>query len=271
MGRGGCVVRAELVYDKACPNVESARTQLLRAFAKSGVSPRWHEWDTAAPETPDHARGYGSPTILVDGRDVSGEAPGRTGANCCRIYAHGEEASSGVPALADIVRALSQGQGTPGKVGGGGRWQFNGALIPAIGVALLPKLTCPACWPAYAGLLGSLGIGFFDYTPYLLPLTAGFLLIAIAGLAYRARARRGYRPLMLGLAGSAILSAGKFGYDSNAAMYVGIAVLVAASVWNTWPPSRGRVPGRAGQAAECDAACHRNGLNGGAHGKEATD
>jgi hypothetical protein len=27
------------------------------------------------------------------------------------------------------------------------------ALLPAILLALLPKLACPACWPAYVGLL----------------------------------------------------------------------------------------------------------------------
>lgn len=26
------------------------------------------------------------------------------------------------------------------------------AALPGIGVSLLPKLMCPACWPAYAGL-----------------------------------------------------------------------------------------------------------------------
>ena len=42
------------------------------------------------------------------------------------------------------------------------------ALLPAIGAALLPKLTCPACWPAYAAVLSALGVSFVDYTPYLL-------------------------------------------------------------------------------------------------------
>ena len=108
-------------------------------------------------------------------------------------------------------------------------------MLPAVGAAFLPKLTCPACWPAYAGMLSALGIGFFDYTPYLLPLTAVFVLIAVCALAYRAKQRRGYKPFLLGLAAGATLLAGKFHFDSDAAMYAGLAVLVLASLWNTWP------------------------------------
>jgi hypothetical protein len=108
-------------------------------------------------------------------------------------------------------------------------------IIPAIGVALLPKLACPACWPAYAGLLSALGLGFLISAQYLLPLTGFFLALAVATLAWRARARRGYGPMWLGVAASAAVMIGKFLLDSNVAMYAGIGLLVAASVWNCWP------------------------------------
>lgn len=260
-------MRVELIYDRSCPNVESARAQLLRGFAVAGFAPHWHEWDSAAADSPGHARGYGSPTILVDGRDVSGDVPVQTGGNCCRIYAHGER-DVGVPALADIVQALKSAPGAPPKARGSARWSFNSALLPAIGLSLLPKLTCPACWPAYAGLLSSVGVGFFDYTPYLLPLTAGFLLVAIAGLAWRARARRGYRPLLLGLAGSVVLLAGKFAYDSDTAMYAGIAVLVAASLWNTWP--RARTIDAHGRENDCENGCGKTEWTGDDYDREKT-
>jgi hypothetical protein len=111
----------------------------------------------------------------------------------------------------------------------------NAAMLPAIGVALLPKLVCPACWPAYAGLLGSLGVGFIDYTPYLLPLTIGFLVIALGALIFRAKQRRGYHPFYLGLSASITLLVGKFYFDSDITMYAGLALLVGASLWNSWP------------------------------------
>jgi len=34
----------ELVYAGDCPNVADARAQLLRAFAKAKIEPRWKEW-----------------------------------------------------------------------------------------------------------------------------------------------------------------------------------------------------------------------------------
>src|SRR5260370_27513328 len=56
-----------------------------------------------------------------------------------------------------------------------GSSQKQGLLaFPGIGVSLLPKLMCPACWPAYAAVLSSVGLGFLISTTYLLPLTALF-------------------------------------------------------------------------------------------------
>ena len=40
---------------------------------------------------------------------------------------------------------------------------------------------------------------------------------------------------MIGLVASAVVLIGKFNFESDAAMYIGLAVLVAASLWNSWP------------------------------------
>lgn len=230
-------MQIELVYEKTCPNIEAARTQLLRAFSEAGITPRWQEWEVSTPEAPAHVHGYGSPTILVNGRDVSGVmAEGDD--YCCRVYSHGEHANKGVPAVDDILDALKSLQQVPTVKHNTSRWRLNGAMLPTVGAAFLPKLACPACWPAYVGLFSSLGISFFDYTPFLLPLTAVFLLIAVAALAYRARQRRGYKPFLMGLLAGTILLIGKFHFDSDAAMYTGLSLLVAASLWNTWPRSQ---------------------------------
>jgi mercuric ion transport protein len=104
----------------------------------------------------------------------------------------------------------------------------------ASGVAALPVLTCPACLPLYAGLLSTLGLGFIDYTPFLLPVTAVLLVIALAPLAWKARQRWGYKPLLIGMLGAVMILAGKFEFDNQALYYAGIAVLLAASIWNIW-------------------------------------
>lgn len=116
------------------------------------------------------------------------------------------------------------------------RTQKQGLLaLPGIGVAMLPKLACPVCWPAYAGLLSSIGLGFLISAAYLLPLTIAFLTLTLATLAYRAKARRGFGPFLLGLFAAIGILLGKFLWESNAPIYSAVAILVVACMWNTWP------------------------------------
>src|SRR5437016_11219090 len=86
--------------------------------------------------------------------------------------------------------------------------------FPGIGVALLPKLACPLCWPAYAGVLSSLGLGFLISATYLLPITIAFLILTLTAFVFRAKQRRGYFPFGLGLIGSAATVIGKFSLGS---------------------------------------------------------
>ena len=119
-----------------------------------------------------------------------------------------------------------------------GRWRSFLAMAPGIGVSLLPVGLCPACWPAYAGLLSSLGLGFLGERTYLLPFTILFLIAAVCALYYRARTRWGYGPFVAGLIASVTLYVGKFVLHSNPMLYVGVALLVGASLWNVWPERR---------------------------------
>ena len=107
--------------------------------------------------------------------------------------------------------------------------------LPSVGFSILPKLACPACWPAYAGLLSSVGLGFLISTAYLLPLTAAFLFLAVAALAFRANKRRGYGPFVLGVVGGSAVLLGKFAWESKPTMYIALGLLVVASLWNAWP------------------------------------
>lgn len=117
----------------------------------------------------------------------------------------------------------------------GRTWKQNLVALPGAGVSLLPKLACPLCWPAYAGLLSSAGLGFLISTKYLLPLTIAFLGIALGALAFRAKNRHGYGPFVLGLIAAIGVLVGKFVWDSNSALYGSVALLVVASLWNAWP------------------------------------
>jgi mercuric ion transport protein len=121
-------------------------------------------------------------------------------------------------------------------------WSQAAAMFPGIGVSLLPKLACPACWPAYAGLLSSVGLGFLISTTYLLPLTSAFLLLALSAMAIKAKTRRGYGPLVLGVLASVGVVAGKFVWESGPLMYGAVGLLVVASAWNAWPRRRLSAP-----------------------------
>jgi mercuric ion transport protein len=109
------------------------------------------------------------------------------------------------------------------------------AVVPGVLAALLPRVTCPACWPAYAGFLGAAGLPILMDIRWLLPLTGASLVVAIGALGHGARGRRGYAPLLVGLAAAALVLIGKFVMNSNPATYLGTALLVCASVWNAWP------------------------------------
>jgi mercuric ion transport protein len=248
--------RIEFIYELNCPNVADARAQLRLALEQTGLPVHWQEWEHNDPNSPAYARRYGSPSILVDGEDVAGEPvaeklllrfrhfrhPWRsseavqrsaeTAAPSCRIYTNAQGRNRGVPDAALIRTALEKHMQSSKSSLPAGRIQLAG-LLPAVGAALLPKLTCPACWPAYAALLSALGVGFIDYSPYLLPLTLVFLAVTLAILAWRPR--RGYAPLALGLFASGIMLIGRFFFNSDIATYAGVALLVGASTWNAWP------------------------------------
>jgi hypothetical protein len=102
-------------------------------------------------------------------------------------------------------------------------------IAASAGIGLLPKLTCPLCWPAYSAVLGALGVGFIDYTPFLLPLTSLFVAVTLAALAWTSRARRSVWPLATGAPAGAALLMGKFAFDSEAIVYAAVGLFVAAA------------------------------------------
>jgi mercuric ion transport protein len=89
----------DLIYFDGCPNAGAAR-QTLSALLPDGS---WREWVLSSAATPERFRRYGSPTVLVDGRDVTGEGEG-AGALACR--------ADGAPSREIIQAALRTHPGT---------------------------------------------------------------------------------------------------------------------------------------------------------------
>ena len=92
------IPRIELVYFEGCPNASQARANLREAVEASGRALTWSEWDLMEESTPAGFRRFGSPTVLVNGADVTGENVG-TAAMACRV--------DGVPSVATITARIS--------------------------------------------------------------------------------------------------------------------------------------------------------------------
>lgn len=87
----------ELIYFRDCLHVDRARSNLHAALTDSGIHDPVHEWDRDDPAAPAYVRGYASPTVLVNGRDVSDD-PISSGAPSCRL--------AGAPTAEAIRRAI---------------------------------------------------------------------------------------------------------------------------------------------------------------------
>jgi hypothetical protein len=89
----------QLLYFPDCPNVDAARDALREALALENRAVAVEEVDVSRSDAPGWTKGWGSPTVLIDGVDVAGEA--RSGeAMCCRIY------KTGAPSIAQLREAI---------------------------------------------------------------------------------------------------------------------------------------------------------------------
>ena len=223
-----------LLYDPDCPNVELARENIRQALAKLSLATNWKEVNISEPQTPKQLKVSGSPTVLVNGADVS-DTPADGKVACCRLYNSEDGQLARAPSIDAVVHAIKavrEKRSTRRKLSG--LWHGMASLPVAL-AALLPVAVCPLCLPAFLGFLSAIGLGFLLQARFLLPIIVGLLILALGGLAYKAHRRRGYWPLALGVMASAMILTGKFMLNSGPTIYFGVALLIGASIWNSWP------------------------------------
>lgn len=92
-----------LTFD-GCPLANAAKSELEAALVECGVDD-YDEIDILDSSTGDELRGWGSPTILVNGADIFG-LPKNDHVHC-RVY----PGAKGVPDRAEIVGAIRRAQG----------------------------------------------------------------------------------------------------------------------------------------------------------------
>jgi hypothetical protein len=139
------------------------------------------------------------------------------------VYETESKGLQGAPPVNSIAAALRRGNNEA---------RLSALLAALTGslAALLPS--CPLCWPLYASAVGALGLGFFLNEEHMPFLAAVLLLMTLLPLAYKARARHGYGPLLAGMLGSSAVLLGKFLVASDVTLYGGLAALLAAHIWN---------------------------------------
>lgn len=105
-------MKAEILYIADCPNRSPARRQVERLLAEQGIRCLVNEVEVTDAEAAERLGFAGSPTIRIDGRDVSPLVTIRPAALACRTY-EAEGGFSGIPddrvVRAAIARAVSGG------------------------------------------------------------------------------------------------------------------------------------------------------------------
>lgn len=93
----------QFLYFHGCPLAPRARDNLVQAIGSlsSRNSVSFEEVDLMSGQTPQDLQRWGSPTILLNGRDITGAPPGD--ACTCRIYA----SQGGVPTAQEISDAIT--------------------------------------------------------------------------------------------------------------------------------------------------------------------
>jgi len=96
--------KVQLLFFPGCPNVDATRAALREALAAENLALPIEDIDMEDPLAPEWARGWGSPTILIDGEDLDNQAA--SGAPACRVY------PNGAPSV-EVIRARIVGASLP--------------------------------------------------------------------------------------------------------------------------------------------------------------
>ena len=166
-------MKIQLLHFQGCPNVEAARAAVREAMLAEKVDVVLEEIDVEDPAAPSWARGWGSPTILVDGQDVAGQQ--RSEASACRLFA------GGAPAVETIRARVASARGA-----GPGNARVALPMIGAVTAAIAASACCLV--PAVLAVIGVSGAGFASrfapYRTYFL-IATGSALAAGFWFAYR--------------------------------------------------------------------------------------
>lgn len=106
----------EIVHQAGCASLDLARQRVQEAL---GVIGRRDVEVRLIQVRPDTVIPSGSPSIILDGRELFGSAAD-AGGWACRVYLDEADRAEGVPSLGAMVKALRAGLETPTDLVGSG-------------------------------------------------------------------------------------------------------------------------------------------------------
>jgi hypothetical protein len=98
------------LYWQDCPSHEEALRRVRQVMGEEGIQAPIHLVHVETWEQAEPLHFIGSPTILVDGKDIQPPPPGASYALTCRTYYLENGRASPLPSLELIRRALSAGR-----------------------------------------------------------------------------------------------------------------------------------------------------------------
>jgi hypothetical protein len=121
------------------------------------------------------------------------------------------------------------------------------SVLMSILIAFFPK--CPICWAVYMSMLGSIGLAKLPYMPWLFPVLLVLLCFHLFML-YRKATQKGYLPLVLSVAGAAIILTGRSFFPLQTWLVIpGMALVISGSLLNSFLAAKPQVNRLAGQGA----------------------
>lgn len=118
---------------------------------------------------------------------------------------------------------------------------MKGAFLDRLGPAgaLFLAGSCPACFPLLAAAGSALGLGFLrPYEGVLVLVFQGLVALSVLGNVLIYRRHRKWKPLALSAVGAGLVFLSLYALGSEWLVYLGLAGLLAAAVWNTLLKSR---------------------------------
>ena len=97
-------MRIDVLHVPGCPNLPTARVRLDEALQRSGLEAVVREVEVATPDDAARLGMHGSPTIVVDGRDLF---EGSEASLACRLY-RSDDRVEGAPTVEALLEALTR-------------------------------------------------------------------------------------------------------------------------------------------------------------------